>query len=32
MNLLSKALDRVLRLFGRKLPPDDDPYSYVMAA
>jgi hypothetical protein len=31
MNLLSKALNRVLRLFGRKLPPEDDPYSYVMA-
>lgn len=31
MNLLSKALNRVLRLFGRRLPPEDDPYSYVMA-
>ena len=31
MNLLSKALKRVLRLLGRKLPPEDDPYSYVMA-
>jgi hypothetical protein len=31
MNLLSKAFNRVLRLFGRKLPPEDDPYSYVMA-
>jgi len=30
MNLLSKALNRVLQLFGRKLPPEDDPYSYVM--
>jgi hypothetical protein len=27
---LRKALDRVLQLFGRR-PPDDDPYSYVMA-
>ena len=31
MNLLSKALNKVLQLFGRKLPPEDDPYSYVMA-
>jgi hypothetical protein len=31
MNLLSKALNSVLRLLGRKLPPEDDPYSYVMA-
>jgi hypothetical protein len=31
MSLLSKALNRVLQLFGRKLPPEDDPYSYVMA-
>jgi hypothetical protein len=31
MNLLSKALNGVLRLFGKKLPPEDDPYSYVMA-
>jgi hypothetical protein len=31
MNLLSKALNRVLQLFGRKPPPADDPYSYVMA-
>ncbi len=31
MNLLNKALNAVSRLFGRKLPPDDDPYSYVMA-
>ena len=31
MNLLRKAVDRVLHLFGRRLPPEDDPYSYVMA-
>ncbi len=31
MNLLDKALNAVLRLFGRKPPPEDDPYSYVMA-
>jgi len=31
MNLFSKALNRVLHLFGRRLPPDDDPHSYVMA-
>jgi hypothetical protein len=31
MNLLGKALNRVLQLFGRRLPPEDDPYSYVMA-
>src|ERR1700741_4231606 len=31
MSLLGKALNRVLRLFGRKLPPESDPYSYVMA-
>jgi hypothetical protein len=31
MNLLHKALNRVLNLFGRRLPPEDDPHSYVMA-
>lgn len=31
MNLLNKALNAVLRLLGRKLPPEDDPHSYVMA-
>jgi hypothetical protein len=31
MNLLNKAIDRVARLFARKRPPEDDPYSYVMA-
>jgi hypothetical protein len=31
MNLLRKALNRVLHLFGRRLPPEADPYAYVMA-
>jgi hypothetical protein len=31
MNLLRKALNRVLHLFGRRLPPEDDPHSYVTA-
>jgi hypothetical protein len=31
MNLLSKAFNAALRLFRRKLPPDEDPYSHVMA-
>jgi hypothetical protein len=31
MNLLSQAFNKVLRLFGRKSPPENDPYSYVMA-
>jgi len=31
MNRVGKALNRLLRLFGRKLPPESDPYSYVMA-
>jgi hypothetical protein len=31
MNLLNKALGRVVRLFARKRPPEDDPYSYIMA-
>jgi hypothetical protein len=31
MNLLRKALNGVLHLFGGRLPPEDDPYSYVMA-
>jgi len=31
MNLLRKALNGVLHLFGRRLPPEDDPYCYVMA-
>ncbi len=28
---LRKALNSVLHLFGRRMPPDDDPHSYVMA-
>jgi hypothetical protein len=31
MNLLRKAFNSVLHLFGRRLPPEDDPHSYVMA-
>jgi hypothetical protein len=31
MNLLRKALNRVLHLSGRRLPPEADPYAYVMA-
>jgi hypothetical protein len=31
MNLLHKALNRVLHLFGRRLPPEADPHAYVMA-
>jgi len=31
MNLLRKALNRVLHLFGKRMPPEADPYAYVMA-
>jgi hypothetical protein len=31
MNLLRKALNRVLHLLGKRLPPEADPYAYVMA-
>jgi hypothetical protein len=28
---LRKALDRFLKLFGKRTPPEDDPHSYVTA-
>ena len=31
MNLFHKALNTVLNLLGRRLPPEDDPHSYVTA-